>query len=153
MALPDDNDLPAVIFKELIVLLVPLLVSLDLVDPKLSVRLRNLTTTLVSMPEASIDKDRCMVLSHHDIRFPRNTFYVEAVAIAVVPQPFPHLQFWLGIAAVDVRHHKVTLGWSEAVGHGKSRFCSSSTVSTKKNSVPGSVEGAIPHFVRSLISR
>ena len=43
LAFPDDDHLPAVIDEELVVLLIPLLVSLDLVHPKLTVCLRDLT--------------------------------------------------------------------------------------------------------------
>ena len=76
---------------------------------------------MVSMPEASIHEDRRMVFSHHDIRFARDRLHVEAVAVAVVPQPLPHLQLGLGAFAVDVRHHEVTLFRSEVVGHGITR--------------------------------
>ena len=42
LAFPDDDDLPTIVVQHLIVLLVSLLVSLDLVHPEFTVRLRNL---------------------------------------------------------------------------------------------------------------
>ena len=72
------------------------------------------------MPEASVDEDGRMVAAHHDVGLPRDAFHVETVAIAVTPQPLPHLQLRLGVAAADVRHHKMALRWSEVVGHGYS---------------------------------
>lgn len=139
LAFPDDDHLPAVVLEELVVLLVPLLVSGDFVDPELGVGLRYLTTTrfstahlkpftsnlhVVPMPKASVDKDGCVVAAHHDVGLPRNAFHVEAVAVAVTPQPLPDLQFGLGVAAADVRHHKMALRWSEVVGHKTMLFLS-----------------------------
>ena len=69
------------------------------------------------MPEASVDKDGRMVLAHDDIRFPRHTFHIEPIAVAVSPQPLPHLNLRLGIAAAYVRHHEVALGGGENIGH------------------------------------
>ncbi len=117
LTLPDDDYLPAVVFEKLVVLLVPLLVSGDFVDPKLGVGLRYLIAALVPMPEASVDEDGRVVAAHHDVGLPRNAFHVEAVAVAVTPQPLPDLQFGLGVAAADVRHHKMALRWSEAIRH------------------------------------
>ena len=115
---PNDDDLPAILFKELIILLIPLLVSCDFVHPKPPVGLRNLTALgilnfylftinswhrhTVSMPEAAIDKDRRAVLAHHDVRLAGDRFHVEAVAVAVIPQPLPHLQLGFGVPAADV---------------------------------------------------
>ena len=72
---------------------------------------------MVSMPEASVDEDGSAVFPHHDVRLPWHALHVEPIAVAVPPQPLPHLQLGLGAFAVDVRHHEVTLFGGEVVGH------------------------------------
>ena len=78
------------------------------------------------MPKASVDEDRRAIFPHHDIGLPWDALHVEPIAIAVRPQPLPHLQFRLGAFAVDVRHHEVPLFWGEVVGHGCYTLLSSS---------------------------
>ncbi len=73
------------------------------------------------MPKTTVDEDGGMVASHHDVRFSRDAFHVESITIAMMPQPLPHFQFRLGVAAANVRHHEVTLFGSEAVGHSITR--------------------------------
>ena len=71
----------------------------------------------MTVPEAPIYKNGGTILPHHDIRLPWHALHVEPIAIAVLPQPLPHLQLGLGAFAVNARHHKVTLGGSENIGH------------------------------------
>jgi hypothetical protein len=76
---------------------------------------------MVFMPETPVHEDRHMVFPHHDIRFAWHRLHVKTIAVAMMPQPLPHLQLGLGAFAVDVRHHEVTLFGSEAVCHGITR--------------------------------
>ena len=128
LAFPNDDDLPAIFSQQLIVLLISFSVSPNFVDPKLFIGLWNPTTWPlpqplssgeggVTMPETAVDKDGGTVFPHHDVGLPWNTFHVEAVAIAMPPQPLPHLELRLGVATADARHHVVTLFRSEDVHH------------------------------------
>ena len=70
------------------------------------------------MPEASIDENRRPITPHDDVGLAWHALHVEPIAVAVPPQPLPHLQLRFGAFAVDARHHIVALLWGEAVGHG-----------------------------------
>ena len=78
------------------------------------------------MPKASIDKNCCPILSHNDIGLAWYAFHIKAIAVAVLPQPLPDLQFGLGIPTADVRHHFVALLGGEVVSHWRIIFRSSS---------------------------
>ena len=72
----------------------------------------------MTVPKAPVHKNRRPVFPHHDVGLARHRLHVEPVAVAVPPQPLPHLQLGLGAFAVDARHDVVSLCRSEAVGHG-----------------------------------
>ena len=72
---------------------------------------------MMPVPETPVHENRRAVPPHHNIRLARHRFHVEAIAVAVPPQPLPHQEFGFGAFAVDARHHIVALLWSEAVGH------------------------------------
>ena len=72
---------------------------------------------LVSVPEAPIHENRRSILPHHNVGFAWHALHVEAVAVAVGPQPSAHLQLGFGVLAAYVRHAAVALGGGEAVGH------------------------------------
>ena len=69
------------------------------------------------MPEAPVHENRCPIFPHHDVGFAWHALHIEAVAVAVGPQPLAHLQLGFGVPAADVRHAAVALGGGEAVGH------------------------------------
>ena len=69
------------------------------------------------MPKTAIDENRRPIPSHDDVGLARHALHIEAITVAMPPQPLPHQFFRLGVAAADVRHHFVTLCGSEAVGH------------------------------------
>jgi len=72
------------------------------------------------MPKAPVDKNRRPIPPHDDVGLARHALHVEAIAVAMPPQPLPHQFFRLGVAAADVRHHFVALCGGEVVGHGLS---------------------------------
>ena len=87
------------------------------------------------MPEAAVHEDSRAVRPHHDVRFAGHALHVQAVAVAVVPQPAAHLQLGFRVPAADVRHapvpllschrvgHKAISSWiAQVVGSGRSRF-------------------------------
>lgn len=119
LALPYHNHLPPVLLQQAIVLLIPSAVTVDFGLPKVDVALRNtgFPAILVTVPEASVDENRCPVGAHHDIRTSWDALYVETVAVPVAPQPFPHLQLGFRVPAVNMRHTDVPLVRSHRVGH------------------------------------
>ena len=129
LAFPYDDDVPSVLQKHLIILLVALLVAADFVFPKFAVgcwefaarRMHQAGVAVplqgVSVPKAPVHEDCRPVFPHHDIGFARHALHVEPVAVPVPPQPLSHFELGLGAAAVDVRHAPVSLGGSETVGH------------------------------------
>ena len=72
---------------------------------------------MMSMPETPIHKNCRPIPSHNNVGLAWNALHVEAIAVAVSPQPLPHLQLRLGAFAVDARHHAVALFGCETVGH------------------------------------
>jgi hypothetical protein len=72
---------------------------------------------MVAVPETPIHKNRRPIPPHDDIRLAWHALHVEAIAVAVPPQPLPHLQLGLGAFAVDARHHAVALFGCETVCH------------------------------------
>ena len=122
LAFPNDDHLPAVFLKQLVVLLVPLLVATNLIDPKLPIGCWNLATSGVSMPEAPVDEDCRAIFTHHDVGLPWDALHVEPIAVTMLPQPLPHLQFGFGAFAVDVRHAAMSLFWSHFISHGRRLF-------------------------------
>ncbi len=119
LTFPDDDHLPTVFLKHLVVFLVAFSVAINFVLPEIHIGLGQpvFVTTLMSMPEAPVDKDGRVVFPHDDIWFPWHAFHVEPIAVTVCPQPLPHLQLGFGVPTADVRHHEVPLGWGENIGH------------------------------------
>ena len=77
----------------------------------------------MSVPEASVHEDSRAVRPHDDVRLAGHALHVQAVAVAVVPQPLPHLQLGFRVPAADVRHATVPLLGSHRVGHKAMFFC------------------------------
>ena len=71
----------------------------------------------MTMPETSVYENRRPILSHDYVGLAWHALHVEAITIAVPPQPLPHFQFGLGVLAADARHAVVALGGSETVSH------------------------------------
>ena len=71
----------------------------------------------MTMPKTPIHKNCRPIPSHDDVGLARHALHVEAIAVAVPPQPLPHFQLGFGVLAADARHAVVAVGWSEAVGH------------------------------------
>lgn len=75
---------------------------------------------MMTMPETTIHKNRRPIPPHDDVRFAWHTLHVEAIAVAVSPQPLPDLQLGFGAFAVDARHAVMPLSRSHLVSHGSS---------------------------------
>ena len=67
---------------------------------------------MVPVPETSVHENGCAVGAQHYVGAAGHRLYVESVAVAVVPEPLPHLELRLGALAVYVRHAAVALIFS-----------------------------------------
>ena len=85
------------------ILLVSGFVCADLVLPEFDIRFRHaeFVTAVVAVPETAVDEDHGAVLPHHDVGFAGDALHVQAVADAVLPQPFADEDFRLGVFAAD----------------------------------------------------
>ena len=67
---------------------------------------------MVPVPETSVHENGCAVGAQHYVGAAGHRLYVESVAVAVVPEPLPHLELGLGVAAAYLRHAAMTLIFS-----------------------------------------
>lgn len=87
VALPDNNNLPAVLQQNVIILLVTPSVVLYFCPPKVGIGFRHykLGAAFVSMPETTVDEDGCSVATHHNVRFAGDASDIEAITVSVRP--------------------------------------------------------------------
>ncbi len=67
---------------------------------------------LVSVPETSVYKNGGAIGTHHYVGTAGDRLHAQPVTVAMTPQPTPHLELGLGVAAVYLRHAAVTLIFS-----------------------------------------
>ena len=111
--------------KLLLLLLVPLFVPSDLRHPELRVCLRNLAAlrtlnvrrNVVSVPKATIDEDASPVFLEHQVGMSWQSFMIEPISEASLPQSTPHNHLRLRVLRTNRSHRFVPLLWSESVGH------------------------------------
>ena len=141
---PDGNGVPAHRSQFTLYSRVPLLIPPYLCHPEIPIRLRNLATLgtlnvitpldfhlpfftfhsftfhlwlchIVSVPEAAIHEYTRPVLSHHDIRFPWQSWMIQSITIPMTPKPATHHHLRLRIFAADGSHISVALLGGEGV--------------------------------------
>ena len=71
----------------------------------------------MSVPKAPVDEDASAVFPQHDVRFPGQSFAVDAIAESFAPQPFAHDDLRLRVFRPDCRHVVVTLLGSSVIAH------------------------------------
>ena len=119
LTFPDHYHFPAGFPQNAVILLVSGFVCADLVLPEFDIRFRHdeFAAAVVPVPETAVDEDHGAVFPQNDVGSAGDVLHVEAVADAVLPQPFADEDFRLGVFAADAGHAVVTLGEGEGVGH------------------------------------
>lgn len=74
-------------------------------------------TAFVSVPEAAVDEDDCLVLAQYYVGGAGQAFDIYAVAVAVGMKVTAHNQLGFGVLALDVRHASVPLLCCHLVCH------------------------------------
>ena len=112
LTFPDHDYVPAGFPQDAVILRVSGFVCADLVLPEFDIRFRHdeFAAAVVSVPETAVDENYGAVFPQNDVGFAGDVLHVEAVAYAVLPQPFADEDFRFGVFAADVGHVKVTLG-------------------------------------------
>src|SRR5690606_9488060 len=83
-------------------LLVTTPISFDLLSPKGSVGFRpSKPATLMTVPEAPMNKNSRLIPRQDDIRRARETFVVQSEAVTLFVECSPHPLFWGGISRLD----------------------------------------------------
>ena len=120
LTFPDHDHVPSGFPQNAVILLVACLVGADFVFPEFDIRFRHdeFVAAVVTVPETAVDEDHGAVFPQNDVGSAGDVLHVQAVAVAVLPQPFADEDFRLGVFAADVRHVQVTLSRGEGVGHG-----------------------------------
>lgn len=117
-ALPHSNAMPAHSCQLLLFLFISLLVPAYLSYPKITIRLRDLTTcrTLhfaelqkMPMPETAVNKDASPVFSQYQIWMPGQSLVVKPISESSRPQSASHNHFWLSVLRANARHTMVSL--------------------------------------------
>ncbi len=111
LTLPNRDAMPPHLGKRLLFLSVPFPVAYNLGGPEVDISLRHtkITTPLMSMPEASVDKNHSTVLSQHQIRMSRQPGMIEPVSEPTSEQKLPHQQLRLGVLTSNRRHAAMPL--------------------------------------------
>lgn len=120
-ALPDRDDGPGERVEHLGALQVSFNIPRHLRLPEFHVRLRHnvFRASLMSVPEASIDKDDCPVLWQYEIGRAGQPAVIQPVSITPMPQLVPHNLFWVRVLGTDAGHAVMPLGGGHLVGHGR----------------------------------
>ena len=120
LAFPQYNDLPAIGLKRLNMLLISLLCSLYLGLPICFVGLTGvsiMTTTIMSMPIASMNEDSNLLSGEYNIRFSGQRLVIHTVAVSHGKQLAAHQKFDTGVFTFDVRHDLTTAGRGNRIRH------------------------------------
>ena len=98
---------------------VALFVAFYLLFPEWGVALGDdkVAATFVSVPEAAVDEDDCLVFAQYYVWGTGQALDVYAVAVAVGMQVAAHNQLGLGVLALDARHALVPLFFCHSVCH------------------------------------
>ena len=111
MALPYRDAVPSHFGKPFLFLSVTLAVAFYLSMPEVGVGLGQsvVLATLMSMPEAAVDKHHCAILAHYNVGTTGQAGMVQPIAKSSAEQVVPHYQLRLCILAVYRRHTAMAL--------------------------------------------
>ena len=100
-------------------LYVALFVTFYLLLPELAIALWHykVFAAFVTVPEAAVDEDDCLVLAQYYVGGAGQAFDIYAVAVAVGMKVTAHNQLGFGVLALDARHALVPLLFAHSVCH------------------------------------
>ena len=98
---------------------VALFVAFYFLLPELAIALWHykVFATFVTVPEAAVDEDDCLVLAQYYVGGAGQALDIYAVAVAVGMQVTAHDHLGLGVLALDARHALVPLFFCHSVCH------------------------------------
>ena len=76
-----------------------------------------LIASLVTVPEAAVDEDDCLVLAQYYVGGAGQALDIYAVAVAMGVEVTAHNQLGFGVLALDARHALVPLLFAHSVCH------------------------------------
>ena len=87
--------------------------------PEIHIRLRKfeILASLMTMPEATVDKHDCLILLQHNIRAPRQLTVIDPIAQPAGEKIFPDNHLRLGILPLDSRHASAPLFGCHQIRH------------------------------------
>ena len=120
LTLPDGYHPPTHVTKAVGINSVTVAVALNLVAPKLQIGVwqSEVAAIAVAMPKTAIYVYNRVIAVKHNVGRAWQTPHVQAIAVAMSPQPPAHNHFWLGVGTAYVAHAIVPLLWSHLVRHG-----------------------------------
>ena len=116
---PDDDCVPAEVAQLDAFFYVALFVAFYLLLPEFSVCLGyyKVFAAFVTVPEAAVDEDDCLVLAQYYVGGAGQALDVYAVAVAMGVEVTAHNQLRFGVLALDARHALVPLFFCHPVCH------------------------------------
>ena len=109
LALPDRHHPPAPLLQLPLVPFITLPVAFNLLAPKLTVGMGNMTIHLVPVPKTTVYENHDAILAQHDVRRARQPFYILAVTIAARKEVTTHNPLRFRVFAPYLRHDGRTL--------------------------------------------
>ena len=104
LAFPDSHHPPAQLLQFLLVPFITLPVAFNLLAPKLTVGMGNMTVQLVPMPKTPVYENHDAILAQYDVRRARQPLHVLAVTVTARKEVTPHNPFRLRVLSLDFRH-------------------------------------------------
>lgn len=94
-------------------------VTLYFGDPEVGIGFRYdvEAAVVVSVPEAAVDEDGCMVFSEYDVGCAGQSFDIDTESESVGEEEASDDEFGLSVLAADVAHAEVSLFSCQFVGH------------------------------------
>ena len=98
---------------------VALFVAFYFLLPELAIALWHykVFAAFVTVPEAAVDEDDCLVLAQYYVGGAGQALDVYALAVAMGMEVTAHNQLWFGVLALDARHALVPLLCGHSVCH------------------------------------
>lgn len=119
LTFPDRDGVPAHRGQFMLYFHITLLVPLYFIGPELCIGLRYgvITTALMSMPEATINKDTCSILPQHDVWLPWKSWMIQTIAVAMPPQITSHHHLGFRVLCPNMAHTAMTLFYGQDIVH------------------------------------
>ena len=109
LAFPDSHHPPAQLLQFLLVPFITLPVAFNLLAPKLTVGMGNMTVQLVPMPKTPVYENHDAILAQYDVRRARQRLHVLAVTVAAREKVTAHNPLRFRVLAPYLRHDGRTL--------------------------------------------